>query len=348
MSVSKLTKKDCSLDVSCRFIQLPDELIVSILKKTGDPKTLVCCSAVCKHLQYLVSKVDSVSLRFSYPGTAGDYLPCWRSHHHIPQTAIPGLMKVFANMISLKIELCLCPSLVPLYSGIARTHGFKFQLKAMDMNDEMHTQMCMAFEVGLLSSDGEGMLLPEAEALDILNVKNPLMLSFFLVLLCYRPKLLRSVVILSAGLLGYGLERYIPRQKELYRSGGNVFMESGQLAKFRTLNSSERLNRSWLENPQNLICWLKKHEENKLKTMMVYSDVNSYAGSLLMTLEIGLLTNGASLSLETNRGKPGKRSAVVVLCWSPIRGESPRAFNSVKKNFNGETNDVKESENIAH
>lgn len=43
--------------------------------------------------------------------------------------------------------------------------------------------------------------------------------------------------------------------------------------------------------------------------MMVYSDVNSYAGSLLMTLEIGLLTNGASLSLETNRGKPGKRSA---------------------------------------
>jgi len=43
--------------------------------------------------------------------------------------------------------------------------------------------------------------------------------------------------------------------------------------------------------------------------MMVYSDVNSYAGSLLMTLEIGLLTNGASLSLETNRGKPSKRSA---------------------------------------
>jgi hypothetical protein len=174
-------------------------------------------------------------------------------------------MKVFANMISLKIELCLCPSLVPWYSGIARTHGFKFQLKAMDMNDEMHTQVCMAFEVGLLSSDGEGMLLPESEALDILNVKNPLMLSFFLVILFYRPKSLRSVVILSAGLLGYGLERYLPKHKEMYRSGGNVFMESGQLAKFRTLNSSTRLNESWLKNPQNLICWLKKHEENNYR-----------------------------------------------------------------------------------
>jgi hypothetical protein len=42
-------------------------------------------------------------------------------------------------------------------------------------------------------------------------------------------------------------------------------MESGQLAKFRTLNSSTRLNESWLKNPQNLICWLKKHEENNYR-----------------------------------------------------------------------------------
>ncbi|KAJ6307369.1 hypothetical protein OIU76_017208 [Salix suchowensis] len=267
MSVSKLTKKDCMSDVSCRFIQLPDELTVTILKKTGDPKTLICCSAVCKHLQCVVSKADSVALRFSYPGTAGEYLQCWNSHHHIPQPAIPSLMKVFANLISLKIDLCLCPELVPLYSGIARTHGFKFQLKSVDMTDKMHTEVCLAFEVGLLSSDDEGMLLSEAEAeaLHILNVKSPLTLSFFLLILCYRPKSLRSVVILSSGLLGYGIERYLPRHKVMYRSGGNVFMESEQLAKFRSLNSTTGLDESWLTHPQNLICWRKKHEEDEYR-----------------------------------------------------------------------------------
>ncbi|CAK7339371.1 unnamed protein product [Dovyalis caffra] len=263
MSVSKLTKKGCILDVSCRFIRLPDELIVTILKKIRDPKTLICCSSVCKRLQCLVSEVDTISLRFSYPGEAGGYLPCWKSHYHVPQSAIPALMKVFANLISLEIRLCLCPSLLLSYYGLARKHAFKFQLKAVDMNDNMHTHVCMAFEVGLLSTDDEGILSP-AYLLNIEKVKNPLMLSFFLAILCHRPKSLRSVEILSAGILGVrSKDRCRSEPKVGYRSGGNVFMESEQLDKLRCLIWNTRMNKSWLKNPQNLVCWLKKHDEDE-------------------------------------------------------------------------------------
>uniref|UniRef100_A0A6N2M5G6 Uncharacterized protein n=1 Tax=Salix viminalis TaxID=40686 RepID=A0A6N2M5G6_SALVM len=51
----------------------------------------------------------------------------------------------------------------------------------------------------------------------------------------------------------------------MYRSGGNVFMESEQLAKFRSLNSTTGLDKSWLTHPQNLICWRKKHEEDEYR-----------------------------------------------------------------------------------
>ncbi|KAJ7009305.1 hypothetical protein NC653_000079 [Populus alba x Populus x berolinensis] len=79
-------------------------------------------------------------------------------------------------------------------------------------------------------------VIPEAEALDILNVKNPLMLSFFS---CYYYVIVLKFadeveVNLSAGVTGWHRD-------------------------CRTLNSSERQNKSLAEkNPQNLICWLKK------------------------------------------------------------------------------------------
>ncbi|XP_011042122.1 PREDICTED: uncharacterized protein LOC105137892 [Populus euphratica] len=246
MSASKLTKKRRILDASDRFIQLPDELIIIILKKTGDPKTLIRCCLVCKHLQSLVSKVDAVSLRFSYPGEAGKYLPCWKSHDHIPLSAIPAIMKVFAYMKSLKIKLCLCPSLLPCY-GVHRGHAFKYKLKAEDMNDKMHTHLCVAIEVGSLSS-----LYRKRDWFDIEKVKNPLMMSFFLVILSHRPKTLSSVVILSTGIERHGLKR----------KGGKVFMESEQMARFFTLISDTKVNKSWFKNPQNLVCWIKKDEQN--------------------------------------------------------------------------------------
>ena len=142
------------------------------------------------------------------------------------------------------------------------------------MNDEMHTQVCMAFEVGLLSSDDEGMLLPESEALDILNVKNPLMLSFFLVILSHRPETLSSVVILSTGIERHGL-----RRKVRYRTEeGKVFMESEQMTRFFTLISNTKVNKSWLKNPQNLVCWIKKDEQNNHRVREMLWLVHKWEG----------------------------------------------------------------------
>ncbi|XP_024439576.2 uncharacterized protein LOC18094324 isoform X3 [Populus trichocarpa] len=264
MSLSKLTKKDCISDVSDRFFQLPDELIVTILTRTKDAKTLIRCLSVCKRLQCLVTKVDTVFLGFSYPGEAGQYLPCWKSHYHIPQSTIPALMKVFVNLKALEIKLCLCPSLLPCYYGVSRSCSFKFLLKSVDMNDKMHTHMCTAFDIGsLLSADGE-ISFPESNMMYIGNVKSSLMLSFFLVILCHRPKTLRSMVILSSESYGSeGKAQYRSEDKEGYRSEGNVFMESEQVARFRALSLTTGVDESWLKDPQNLVCWLENHEENK-------------------------------------------------------------------------------------
>ncbi|KAL9370127.1 hypothetical protein Peur_041326 [Populus x canadensis] len=264
MSLSKLTKKDCISDVSDRFFQLPDELIVTILTRTKDAKTLIRCLSVCKRLQCLVTKVDTVFLRFSYPGEAGQYLPCWKSHYHILQSTIPALMKVFVNLKALEIKLCLCPSLLPCYYGVSHRRSFKFLLKSVDMNDKMHTHMCTAFDIGsLLSADGE-ISFPEANMMYIGNVKSSLMLSFFLVILCHRPKTLRSMVILSSESYGSeGKAQYRSEDKEGCRSEGNVFMESEQVARFRALSSTRRVDERWLKDPQNLFCWLENHEENK-------------------------------------------------------------------------------------
>ncbi|KAJ7005119.1 hypothetical protein NC653_009821 [Populus alba x Populus x berolinensis] len=216
MSASKLTKKRRVSDASDRFIQLPDELIITILKKTRDPKTLLRCCLVCKHLQSLVSKVDAVSLRFSYPGEAGEYLPCWKSHYHIPLSAIPAIMKVFSYMKSLKIKLCLCPSLLTCY-GVHRGHAFKYKLKAEDMNDKMHTHLCMAIEVGPLSSDNKGMLSHKRDWFDMEKVKNPLI-------------------------------------------------------------SNTKVNKSWLKNPQNLVCWIKKDEQNNHRVREMLWLVHKWEG----------------------------------------------------------------------
>ncbi|KAB5565078.1 hypothetical protein DKX38_005132 [Salix brachista] len=273
MSASKLTKKRCILDASDRFIQLPDELIITILKKTGDPKTLIRCCLVCKLLQSLVSKVDAVSLRFSYPGEAGEYLPCWKSHYHIPLSAIPAIMKVFASIKSLKIKLCLCPSLLNRYI-VHRGHAVRYKLKAEDMNDKMHTHLCIAIEVGLLSSDNKGMLYHKRDWFNIERVKNPLMMSFFLVILSHRPETLSSVVILSTG-----IERHSLKHKVRYRTEeGKVFMESEQLTRFFTLISNTKVNKSWLKNPQNLVCWIKKDEQNNHRVREMLWLVHKWEG----------------------------------------------------------------------
>ncbi|KAJ7009309.1 hypothetical protein NC653_000080 [Populus alba x Populus x berolinensis] len=92
-------------------------------------------------------------------GEASEYLPCWKSHYHVPQSAFTSLMKVFY----------------------------------------------------------------------LEKIENSLILSFSVVILCHQPKTLSRAVTLSAGIQGH----------------------------------SSEVNKSWPMNLQNLVYWLKKHEENK-------------------------------------------------------------------------------------
>ncbi|KAF9688736.1 hypothetical protein SADUNF_Sadunf01G0019100 [Salix dunnii] len=85
-------------------------------------------------------------------------------------------MKVFANMESLKIKLCLFPS-----------------VKLME-------------RVGSLSCHDEGMFSYEWNRFYLGKIENSLMLSFSVVILCHQPKMLSRAVILIAGILGHSLE----------------------------------------------------------------------------------------------------------------------------------------------
>ncbi|CAK7339373.1 unnamed protein product [Dovyalis caffra] len=60
----------------------------------------------------LASELDYLSLTFLFQSRMmiddGDEedSPCFQSHHHIPKSAIPALMKVFENLKSLEIKIC--------------------------------------------------------------------------------------------------------------------------------------------------------------------------------------------------------------------------------------------------
>ncbi|KAJ7009307.1 hypothetical protein NC653_000080 [Populus alba x Populus x berolinensis] len=241
------------------------------------------------------------SHRFLYSGEASEYLPCWKSHYHVPQSAFTSLMKVFVNMKSLKIKLCPFPSLISCY-GVHHGHAFTVKLMEEGTNNKI---LSIA---GSLSLDDEGMFYLE-------KIENSLILSFSVVILCHQPKTLSRAVTLSAGIQGHSSEvnkswpmnlqnlvywlkkheenkhhlgeklwlvhkwkgercnvnkliveerhSYGSEGKAQYRSEGNVFMESEQVARFRALSSKTRVDESWLKDPQNLVCWLENHEENK-------------------------------------------------------------------------------------
>nr|XP_034925298.1 uncharacterized protein LOC118056958 isoform X2 [Populus alba] len=96
------------------FKKLPDDLIIKILFKIqDDTKTLIRCSTVCKNLHSLVSKIDTVSLKFLCPNEGDDdddVLLCSQSHHHIPQVAFPALMKRTFYTVGAEVQKqVLCP-----------------------------------------------------------------------------------------------------------------------------------------------------------------------------------------------------------------------------------------------
>ncbi|KAJ6714003.1 hypothetical protein OIU85_025610 [Salix viminalis] len=99
-------------------MNLPDELTTKIFSKMeDDPKTLIRCSLVSKKWASFVSKTVSLTLRFSRNGR---FLACSKHHYHIPLSALPAIMKVFANLESLEIKVCHPASEQPVYGNITK------------------------------------------------------------------------------------------------------------------------------------------------------------------------------------------------------------------------------------
>ncbi|CAK7339387.1 unnamed protein product, partial [Dovyalis caffra] len=226
-----------------KFNKLPEELILTILSKIQDPKTLICCSSVSKNLNSLISRIDSLSLRLSYPDEDHASLPCLQSHHHIPQAAIPGIIKVFPNIKFLELRLCPCPSPSSQDGEMSRLKFFRH-----NDDDDMHCELTVAFEVGFLSGTSTNGGLPlklRPQIVDTAVVETNL--SCVNTILPHCPKTLRNLVISSAKMQGPG-------------SRGEVFVRQEVMGKLADVISSLRTYEgwlTWLNDPRNVAYWLK-------------------------------------------------------------------------------------------
>jgi hypothetical protein len=233
--------------LSDELVNLPDELSTIIFSKMeDDPKTLIRCFLACKNWASLVSKTVNLSIRMSCTGENADSLPCATLHNHIPSSAIPGIMKLFANLVSLEIKLCHCPSPspeTPCYQHVTK-------VKAEWAGDDSKTYTCTANEVGLLSTIQGPLVSLELEEEKFDTVENSSALDLYWTVLYYRPETMRSLVIMSA------------KMDEL-RSEGKVFISYDQLSEFPDSISSLSVNKSWLENPKNVVYWHKNQRRKK-------------------------------------------------------------------------------------
>jgi len=233
--------------LSDELVNLPEELSTIIFSKMeDDPKTLIRCFLVSKNWASLVSKTVNLSIRMSCTGENADSLPCATLHNHIPLSAIPGIMKLFANLESLEIKLCHCPSPTPetpCYQHVTK-------VKAEWAGDDSKTYTCTANEVGLLSTIQGPLVSLELEEEKFDTVENSSALDLYWIVLYYRPETMRSLVIMSA------------KMDEL-RSEGKVFISYDQLSEFPDSISSLSVNKSWLENPKNVVYWHKNQRRKK-------------------------------------------------------------------------------------
>ncbi|KAJ6714004.1 hypothetical protein OIU85_025611 [Salix viminalis] len=228
-----------------KFFSVPDELTTKIFSKLeDDPKTLIRCSAVSKKWASFVSKTVNLTLRFS---RTGESLPCSKRHHHVPLLAIPSVMKVFANLESLKIKLCRFPSPTP------QPCSQNFTKMKVDWDgDDYHTYTCSAYEVGMLSTMKKTMLFHDFSKTTFSSIQGFPVTYFYWRMLDHRPKTLRTMVIMSSKMEGF-------------RSGGKVFMRYEQLPNLRDSVSNCRVNERWLEDPQNVVHWHKNHSDKEHK-----------------------------------------------------------------------------------
>jgi phosphoribosyl-ATP pyrophosphohydrolase len=119
--------------------------------------------------------------------------------------------------------------------------------------DDSQADTCMAFDVGLLSTiEGAKLSHRLSGEKKFATLLSSSVMDFYWTMLDHRPKSLRRVVIMSAKM-----------DPEGFRSGGKVFIRYEQLSKLRDSVSNSRVNESWLEDPQNVVYWHKKHTDKE-------------------------------------------------------------------------------------
>ncbi|KAJ6307372.1 hypothetical protein OIU76_017211 [Salix suchowensis] len=230
-----------------KFMNLPDELTTKIFSKMeDDPKTLIRCSLVSKKWASFVSKTVSLTLRFSRNGR---FLACSIHHYHIPLSALPAIMKVFANLESLEIKVCHPASEQPVYGNITKMtvtwEGYVSQ-----------TDTWVAFEVGTLSTIGGAMLSHDFDEKKIATIKSSLVTDFYWIMIAHRPEKLKTLVIYSAK--NYGV------------LSGKVLITIEQVSNLHDSISNSRVSESWLEDPQNIVYW---HKNNSDKEQLIHDQV---------------------------------------------------------------------------
>ncbi|KAJ6702893.1 F-BOX PROTEIN FAMILY-LIKE [Salix viminalis] len=226
-------------------LDLPEEIILTILEKVQDTETLVRCSSASKSFQAIVSKIDTVFL--SYVRKEKYSQSCTQPHCHIPLEAVPALMKVFSNVKFLKVKLCSVPNIARCRAN----HASMFNAKIDD--DQIDVRRRVAIQVGVLTRGFISKLIPMflAKSNYYFRIsRNETELCLDKILL-HRPKTLRSVVISCV--------------KDSYPFRGKVFMTRVQLANLvldQLSKSSHQHGQGWLDQePENAAYWLKEAEQ---------------------------------------------------------------------------------------
>ncbi|KAJ6704783.1 hypothetical protein OIU79_009653 [Salix purpurea] len=128
-------------------LDLPDEIILTILEKVQDTETLVRCSSASKSFQAIVSKIGTV-LFLSYLRKENSQ-SCSQQHCHIPLEAVPALMKVFSKVKFLKVKLCSVPNIARCRANHASMFNAKIDDDQIDVRRRVAIQVNWGFDEGI-------------------------------------------------------------------------------------------------------------------------------------------------------------------------------------------------------
>ncbi|KAJ6702892.1 hypothetical protein OIU85_028912 [Salix viminalis] len=238
-----------------KFSELPEDIILTIVEKIRDTKTLVICSVVSKQLHAVVSKIDAISVRIlPYPRFHGRF-ECSESHsNHLPPSQFPGLMRVFANVKHLNIRLCTFPTLNlrnPANNLLlikAMINGDDIQgSTAMIDGDDIRIDCCTAIKVGLLR---RGMVEMMEMLFDPMLGQHPISYASDLCLdaiVRRRPRTLSSIVISFVKMQGFYGRKVSLTRKIRDLCSGKLFMTRKQLDDVTNLKPNSTVE-AWLQD----------------------------------------------------------------------------------------------------